>query len=261
MAAGSEGISRDTLCRKWEQSVCNDKKWEGPLTERTFYRLRNELESIFNVNILCSNDGDKRYWVERTEHSVFLGMFCKLVADNSNYATTLQNLFLQVVGGMEISAEDRRKVEDIAFTLNKEAYLTLKSLIDDALEGRISGADNAQWAEFLKYHACFWLNSTFERIKTWVGVFIDRKGKDGKSVVRFFVVNESEDEVLHSKMIAALNFEEGERRDGHYWWFVPRNPKLRSYSYVSAPDNKTIISIIESLLKEVNGFSESYLTH
>ena len=59
-------------------------------------------------------------------------------------------------------------------------------------------------------------------------------------------------------MIAALNLEERERRDGHYWWFVPHNPKLRSYSYVSAPDNKTIISIIESLLKEVNEFSEKF---
>lgn len=106
VGAGNIRISSEVLCEKWRKSTINDRGEEGPLTERTFYRLRRDLESLFNVEILCSGDKEKRYYVEQTEYSVFIGMFSKLVIGNAQYGSNLQQLFFQGMSGMEISAED-----------------------------------------------------------------------------------------------------------------------------------------------------------
>ena len=59
VGAGNIRISSEVLCEKWRKSTINDRGEEGPLTERTFYRLRRDLESLFNVEILCSGDKEK----------------------------------------------------------------------------------------------------------------------------------------------------------------------------------------------------------
>lgn len=128
--SGKQGITYNELTQKWLNSLVNDKKEE--LSERTFYRLRKDLESLFEVDIQPRNTTDNRYIVSQTEYYVFLGMFCRLITDNSQYRLSLDDLMLHVMGGMEISSEDKKTIEDIAFKLNRHAYETLHDLINDA---------------------------------------------------------------------------------------------------------------------------------
>ena len=251
VGAGSVGISSKELCEKWEKSTINDRREEGPLTERTFYRLRRDLESLFNVEILCSGNKEKRYYVEQTEYSVFIGMFSKLVIGNAKYGSNLQQLFFQVMNDMEISAEDKATIEQIAHKLGRVAYETLGQLITDANTGKISYTDHAQWGE-IKYHTHFWLEETYQRTLSWVGVSIDRKGKNGQGVVRFYIGNESDDTEFHTLLMREFDLLPPEKIDGHYWWFAPRDESAHSMIYTSQPEIDAIRLRIENLSRQLN---------
>ncbi|MDE5568553.1 MAG: hypothetical protein K2J12_08940 [Muribaculaceae bacterium] len=249
--AKSRGMTREELSHYWQKSWLNDNCEKG-LSERTFFRLRKELESLFDVEIVCSKDGEKRYSVEQTEDSLILGMLCRLVSDNSKRSLGLHELMLQVMSGMEISDDEKEMIDNIAFKLNKVPYEAGKALIDAALAGEIEGADRAQWAEYEWHHLCIWLDDTYERIKSWVGIHISRKGKTHKGEVRFYIVNETQDVALHARMVEALELIPGEQRKGGYWWFAPRDPSLQSLSYVAFPDLEAVQSITEILLFRLN---------
>lgn len=246
VGAGETGISSEELCEKWERSEINDRRENGPLTERTFYRLRRDLESLFNVNILCTKDYEKRYYIEHTAYSVFLGMFSKLVTDNARFGPNLRQLFLQVMSGTEISAEDKAIIENIAFKLGRVAFESLGQLITDARDGKIRGVDNAQWGE-IKYHTHFWLEETYQNSLSWVGVAIDRKGHDGYGVVKFYIGNESDDTEFHSHLTREFDTLPPEKIDGHFWWFAPKDEELHTMLYTSQPDVEAISARISSL--------------
>lgn len=249
--AGTSGISNEDLCKKWIKSEINDRKESGSLTERTFYRLRRDLESLFNVDILCTKDSEKRYYIEQPEYSVFLGMFSKLVTNNAQDGSNLQQLFLQVMSGMEISARDKETIENIAFKLGRVAYETLNHLIANANAGKINGVDRAQWGE-IKYHTHFWLEETYQRTLSWVGVAIDKKDGDGNGVVKFYIGNESDDIEFHTRLMRELDLLPPEKIDGHYWWFAPRDESTHSMIYTSHPEIDAIRLRVETLSRQLN---------
>ena len=251
--ANSVGISRRKLSKRWAESLMNDNG-ERELSERTFYRLRNELESLFDVSIVCSRDGEKRYFLEQSEYSVFLGMLCQLVTGNSKHSMSIQDLLLHVMKDMDIPEDEKRMIDTIAFRLNKIPYATGEQLIDAARDGKIRGADRAQWAEYEWHSACVWLEESYRRNSSWVGVHISRKGKNNMGEVRFYVVNESQDALIHSEMIERLNLENGIQRGGGYWWFAPREESLHTLGYVAFPDFETIKCRVELLLGKLNLF-------
>lgn len=251
VGAGSAGISSEELCNKWEKSEINDRCEAGPLTERTFYRLRRELESLFNIDILCTGGSENRYYINQTEYSVFLGMFSKLITDNVQYGSNLQQLFLQVIGGMEISAEDKATIEDIAFRLGRVAYETLGQLITEANAGKIYGVDRAQWGE-IKYHTHFWLEETYQRTLSWIGVAINKKNQDGLVEVKFYIGNESDNTEFHSLLMQQFDLLPPEKIDGHHWWFAPRVQSIHLMTYASQPDIDKIRLRIETLSAQLN---------
>lgn len=247
--SGPCGISYSELSRKWLDSPVNDRGED--LSERTFYRLRKDLESLFDVDIKLKSTTDNRYIVTQTEYSMFLGLFCRMITDNSKYRPSLQDLMLQVMRGMEISTEEKKMIEEIAFKLNRLAYETLRDLIEEVNGGTFTGADRAQWAD-IKYHICIWLEDTFQRLSSWVGVGIDRKGEDGKGCVKFYIVNETDDEELHALLMKELNLLSPERLDGKFWWFAPREESSRTLSYSSKPDMGHIRKVVENLCRQIN---------
>lgn len=227
----------------------NEKKEE--LSERTFYRLRNELEDLFGVEIHIKSSLNNSYVVSQTEYSVFLGLFSRLITENSGYSLSLHDVMLHVMKGMEITVEEKQTIEEIAFKLNRLAYETLHDLIDEVNDGKIAGADRAQWAD-IKYHICIWLEATFERIASWVGVGIDKKGEDGYGIVRFYIVNETDDQEFHDRLMKELALLPPEQLDGNFRWFAPCDEKLRSMRYSSHPDMAQIKVVVEKLCARLN---------
>lgn len=252
ISAGPTGITREELSRKWMDSRFNDAK-EPELPERTFFRIRKSLQELFEVEIICRiSGGVKRYSVEQTDYSVFLGMLCGLVSGNSKRNLSLKDLMLQVLNDVEITEEEKRMLDDISFKIGKEAYECGKWLIKEAEEGRIKGADRGQWSEHRKYHLSIWLEEEYQRLKSWVGIHINRKASDGRGEVRFYVVCESQDEDLHALLMEKLQLLPGEQREGNYWWFAPQDDALHKMSYVSMPDRNAIRARIETLLSLLN---------
>ncbi|MDE6552294.1 MAG: hypothetical protein K2K98_04955 [Muribaculaceae bacterium] len=258
ISASPVGITREELSRKWITSRFNDKK-EPELPERTFFRLRKLLEDLFEVEIISRAVGGVNYYsVEQTDYSVFLGMLCGLVSDNSKRNLSLKDLMLQVLNDVEITEEEKRMLDDISFKIGKEAYECGRWLINEAEEGRIEGADRGQWAEHRKYHLCIWLEEEYQRLKSWVGVHINRKASDGRVEVRFYVVCESQDEDLHALLMEKLHLLPGEKREGDYWWFAPKDEALRQMKYVSVPDRHALQARVETLLSGLNQFAASF---
>lgn len=247
--AGSAGISYKDLSRRWSTSPINDSG--AQISERTFFRLRQDLQSLFDVDIDVKSHTDNRYVVSLAEHSVFIGMFCRLITANSESKPTLHDLMLHVMKGMEITTEEKQMIEDIAFKLNRIAYETLGGLITAVNEGAVKGADRAQWAD-IKYHTCIWLEETFQRIDSWVGVAIERKGADGNGFVRFYIVNETDDADFHRQLIKELDLLPPKRLDNKFHWFAPRDPSLHAMTYSSQPDLSLIKSRVETLSKRLN---------
>ena len=55
--ASTRGITREELSNKWANSTSND--WtDKEIPERTFYRIRNMLQSVFDVDIECEFEED-----------------------------------------------------------------------------------------------------------------------------------------------------------------------------------------------------------
>lgn len=60
----SDGLTLDELDRAWSESSINDV--EGPLTKRTFHRLRREIEDRFGIRIRCDRHDFTYRIVEET---------------------------------------------------------------------------------------------------------------------------------------------------------------------------------------------------
>ncbi len=252
VGAKSYGVSYEDLSSRWQRSLLNDKKDER-ISERTFFRLRRDLESLFDINIEEFPPKKGRYRLEMTENSVLLSMLCKLVTDNSARGVGLDVLLAQVIEGREISVQAKRQIYEMAFRLNKASFLAGQQLITDTLEGKIAGADNAQWSPDDKYRVCIYLDETYERIKTWIGVAIlPQDESDCEGSVRLFVVNETQDVALHERLREALDLDEGVKEKQDYWWFAPRDESFAKMTYVTGPDVAAIRERAQRLLAGVN---------
>lgn len=255
ISASPAGITREEISRKWRDSKFNDKK-EPELPERTFLRIRRTLEELFEVEIISRTIGGVSYYsVEHTDYSVFLGMLCGLVSDNSKRNLSLKDLMLQVINDVEITEEEKRMLDEISFKIGKESYECGNWLINEAANGRIGGADRGQWSEHRNYHLCIWLDEEYQRLKSWVGVYIKRKASDGRGEVRFYIVCESQDQKLHTLLMEKLELHPGEKREGDYWWFAPQDDALHMISYVSLPDRHAIRARVETLLSLLNSLT------
>lgn len=246
------GLSREELNRKWSVSTFNDKR-EEKINERTFYRLRDDLQEIFQIDILCSKDGNKRYYVEHTEYSDFIGMFCRLVADNSKNSIAIKDLMLNVMNGMAISDEERNMIDGMAFRLNRVGFECGERLIAAARNGDIKGADHAQWAN-IKYHLFIWLDETCLRTKSTIGVALFPHKDKNRGEIRLYIVNEAQDAVQHARIMEKLDLHPGEKRVDDYWWFAPKDESLHLLTYTTYPDETTLRTNIEILLSRLNAF-------
>lgn len=244
------GLTREELNRKWAVSHLNDKG-EETINERTFYRLRNDLQEIFEINIDCSTDGNKRYSVDQTEYSVFLGMLCRLVTDNSQHTIGIKDLLTQVMKNIDISDEEREMIDKMAFRLNRVGFECGEQLIASSRNGEIKGADHAQWAN-IKYHLFIWHDETYLHTKSTIGVALfPHKGKN-RGEIRLYVVNETQDATEHARMIESLELLPGEKREDDYWWFAPKDESLYLIPYTTYPDIPALRTKIETLLSRLS---------
>lgn len=173
--------------------------------------------------------------METTDQSSIIGLFCGLITDRAKYTAYLDLFLLQMMNGIKISHKEKTTIENIASKLGHVAFETLDTIIDDANQGHIPGIDSAKLCE-IKYHTHFWLESTYPRILSWVGVSINRKLHDGTDIVKFYIDNETDNPALHSLHMDKLDLLLPEIPDGHYWWFALRDTVLHKMPYTSQPD-------------------------
>ena len=55
------------ICNEWAESAYNVKGTE--LSERTFHRYRNEISSMFGIEIECDKSDDYRYFIRRDPYA------------------------------------------------------------------------------------------------------------------------------------------------------------------------------------------------
>ena len=167
-------------------------------------------------------------------------------------ASSVKDLMNRVMNDVEITKEERQMLDSMSYKLGKTAYDCGNWIINEARSGHIKGADHAQWAEYLFYHLCVWLDEEYFELHSWVGVFLNPQTEDGGVDVCFYIVCESQDESLHSLLREKLDLLPGEKRVDGYMWFAPASEDLQKMHFVSVPNRNAIRSRIEQMLARLN---------
>lgn len=232
------GISRDELIDKWEQSCHNDYDGDKKrLKERTFYRVIDEIESLFNCEV---SGRDGKYKVVEDYR------------DSSEPITTILDFLLK-----RGTQDEMMKLVGMLFGANS-GVTTIRAL-KEMLDGKeaeyaqqfisignsrgIKGADNIKKdAVYTRNYVCVWDEATYQRTDQWlsIGFYLND--------VYFYVVTDEEDYERREHKAKQIGLGQGRYyRDENYWHeFVDRS--LFQLSFDNAPDMEAIISHTEKLL-------------
>ena len=245
--ASSNGISMNELSDKWANSSMNDEK-EPCIPERTFHRLRRNVESIFGVEIECVKGIEPRYRVSSNDLGPGDSKLYDLIlnkATKDEKSKSVREILGLILLGEDIPSGDMEAVKDIMHKLRSIPFDYGKQLITSVEAGDIQGADCAEWDEYYRGYVCLWNKADYNRTDLWVsiGIYDDR--------VLFYIVTGSQDSAYHAKVSELLDVDNGEMYRGDYWWYEPTDKSLFQLDFQTFPDMKEVKRHAELLIAKI----------
>lgn len=247
--ASTRGITREELSKKWANSTSND--WtDKEIPERTFYRIRNMLQSVFDVDIECIKGAEPRYrvsseYLEPGSSNLLSLLLNKKESENKSKPSYILDILNLIMTGREIPDEDATAVKAIAEKLNRVPFDSGKQLITSVEAGEIQGADCAEWDEYYRGYVCLWNEADYKRSDLWVsiGIYDER--------VLFYIVTATQDSAYHATVSELLDVDNGEMYRGDYWWYEPKDKSLFQLDFQTFPDMKEVKRRAELLIAKI----------
>lgn len=241
-ASAYGGITRDALNKKWMISSKND--YDGdPITDRTFYRIKGELEELFDCKIVCS-PASKKYSVQINDHNNDCNNLTLLEILLRKATRTSVNQILQMLmAGNDIPADDMRAARDLAAAVSRLPQTYSEEFLKCA--HNITGADKVEPDEYYRNYVCVWNDAVYHRTWQWLSIgFYDNE-------VYFYLVTNEEVPMERSRKASEAGFGEGVRYRGGYYWHEPTDPALFSMPFETRPDMAEVISRAELLISRL----------
>lgn len=249
LQGGSYGITREELCSKWAVSSMNDYQGEE-ISERTFHRIRRMLEDAFQVTIECSKDGNQRYRLSADDLTPGRPSLLDLVlmrSDNGkDTSSSLNQIVALLTSGGKLPRDDEDALNGLSRQLRQIPYEYGKRLIAAVENGKIKGAQYAEWDMDYNYYVSVWDEVTFQRTRQWLSVGICPEG------IMFYIVSDEQDYDLRENRAEQVCADEGVRYRRGYWWYELKDPTLFQMPYSAVPDFDEIIRRCEHILHMLN---------
>ena len=243
------GISRKELSDKWADSSHNDYKEPG-IPERTFYRIRNLLQSVFDIDIECIKGSEPRYrvsaeFIQPGSNNLLSLMLNKKNSDESSRPSYMLDILSMIIAGKEIPNEEAKAVRAIAKKLNRIPLECGKQLIDSVETGTIQGTDRCDWDEDYRGYVCVWNDADYHRTDLWlsIGFYDDR--------VLFYVVASVQDADYREKVAELLQVDNGEMYRSDYWWYEPTDKSLFQLDFQTFPDMEEVTRRVGILISRI----------
>lgn len=247
-ASAYGGITRDDMNKKWMNSSKND--YDGdPITERTFYRIKGNLEELFDCNIVCS-PVTKKYSVNINDsgHDCNNLTLLEILLRKVN-RTSVNQILQMLIAGNDVPADDMRAVRDLTAAVSRLPQTYSEDFLMRA--HNIKGADKAEPDEYYRNYICVWNDSIYHLTRQWLSIgFYDNE-------VCFYLVSNEEDSAERSRKAAEAGFGEGVRYRGGYYWHEPIEPTLFSMPFENKPDMDKVIRRAELLIRRLEKVQSS----
>lgn len=236
------GITRDDLNKKWVNSSKNDYDGKS-ITERTFYRIKGNLEELFDCEIFCS-PATKKYSVNINDFDNGCNNLTLLeILLRKVNRTSVSQIFQMLMGGNDVPADDMRAAHDLAAAISRLPQTYSEEFLRCA--NNINGADKVEPDEYYRNYICVWNDSIYHRTWQWLSVgFYDNE-------VYFYLVTNEGDPTERSHKAAEAGFGEGVRYRGGYYWHEPIEPTLFSMPFETKPDTDKVIRRAELLIRRL----------
>lgn len=241
-ASANGGITREDMNMKWVNSCKNDYDGE-PIPERTFYRIKGNLEELFDCKIVCS-PMTKKYSVNIDDSDNDCNNLTLLEILLRKASQTSVNQILQMlIAGNNMPADDMRAARDLAAAVSRLPQTYSEEFLKRALD--VNGADKAEPDEYYRNYICVWNNSIYHLTWQWLSIgFYDNE-------VCFYLVTNEEDSAERERKAAEAGFGEGVRYRGGYYWHEPIEPALFSMPFETKPDMDKVIRRAELLIRRL----------
>lgn len=253
--ASTRGITRKELSEKWANSASNDWKDEE-IPERTFYRIRNMLQSVFDVDIECIKGVEPRYRVSAQSmepgcnNVLNLMLNKKKEPDENSKPSYMLDILSLIIAGKEIPIEDAKAVKAIATKLNRLPFDYGNQMIASVKADEIQGADRVQWDEDYNGYVCIWNYADYKRTDLWVSIgFYDDR-------VLFYVVTGVQDPTYRENVSHLLEVDNGEMYRSDYWWYEPKDKSLFQLDFQTFPDMDEVKRRVEQLIAKIAGLPD-----
>lgn len=239
-ASANGGITRDEMNKKWVNSCKNDYDGE-PITERTFYRIKGNLEELFDCKIVCS-PASKKYSVNDTDNDCDNLTLLEILLRKVN-RTSVNQILQMLMAGNDVPEDDMRAARDLAAAVSRLPQTYSEEFLKRAHD--IKGADKAEPDEFYRNYVCVWNDVVYHRTWQWLSIgFYDNE-------VYFYLVTNEEDSAERSRKAAEAGFGKGVRYRGGYYWHEPIEQTLFSMSFETKPDMGEVIRRAELLIRRL----------
>lgn len=239
-ASANGGITRDEMNKKWVNSCKNDYDGE-PITERTFYRIKGNLEELFDCKIVCS-PASKKYSVNDTDNDCDNLTLLEILLRKVN-RTSVNQILQMLMAGNDVPEDDMRAARDLAAAVSRLPQTYSEEFLKRAHD--IKGADKAEPDEFYRNYVCVWNDVVYQRTWQWLSIgFYDNE-------VYFYLVTNEEDSAERSRKAAEAGFGKGVRYRGGYYWHEPIEQTLFSMSFETKPDMGEVIRRAELLIRRL----------
>ena len=247
--ASTRGISREELSKRWASSAMNDEK-EKEIPERTFYRIRNLLQSVFDVDIECIKGSEPRYrvsseYLEPGNNNLLRLLLNKKDVEKKTKPSYILQILNLIMTGQDIPNEEVKVVKEIAYKLNRIPFDCGKQLISFVNEGKIHGADCVDWDEDYRGYVCIWNDVEYKRTDLWISIgFYDDR-------VLFYIVTSVQAPEYLEKVSNLLGLDNGEQYRSEYWWYEPLDKSLFQLDFQTFPDMNEVKRRAELLIGRI----------
>lgn len=241
-ASANGGITRDDMNKKWVNSCKND--YDGqPITERTFYRIKGNLEELFGCKIVCSPTS-KKYSVNINDADNDCNNLTLLeILLRKVNRTSVHQILQMLIAGNDVPEDDMRAVRDLAAAVSRLPQTYSDEFLKRA--HNIKGADKAAPDEYYRNYVCVWNDVVYHRTWQWLSIgFYDNE-------VCFYLVTDEEDAAERSRKADEAGFGEGARYRGGYYWHEPIEPALFTMPFETKPDMEDVIRRAELLIRRL----------
>lgn len=239
-ASANGGITRDEMNKKWVNSCKNDYDGE-PITERTFYRIKGNLEELFDCKIVCS-PASKKYSVNDTDNDCDNLTLLEILLRKVN-RTSVNQILQMLMAGNDVPEDDMRAARDLAAAVSRLPQTYSEEFLKRAHD--IKGADKAEPDEYYRNYICVWNDYIYHLTRQWLSIgFYDDE-------VYFYLVTNEEDSAERSRKAAEAGFGKGVRYRGGYYWHEPIEQTLFSMSFETKPDMGEVIRRAELLIRRL----------